>query len=180
MVRVVAGKYRRINLEGPKDEQIRPTMDRAKEGIFNVINMNIHESRFLDLFSGTGAMAIEAISRGADADQTTMVDASNDAIKLIRTNVAKIEEEPQVVKADVFNYLARETKQYDYIFMDPPYNMSLEDIQKIMNLIVEHEILAEGGQIIFEFETKKGIEFENINLIKFKKYGISGFSIYEV
>ncbi len=180
MVRVVAGKYRRINLEGPKGDGIRPTMDRAKEGLFNVINMNINEASFLDLFSGTGAMAIEAISRGCNATQTTMVDASNDAIKLIKNNVAKIEEEPQVIKADVFNYLSRETKQYDYIFMDPPYNMSLNDIQKIMSSIVENKILAEDGQIIFEFETKKGIEFSGVELVKFKKYGISGFSFYEI
>ncbi len=180
MVRVVAGKYRRLNLEGPKNDDIRPTMDRAKEGLFNVINMGINQSSFLDLFSGTGAMAIEAISRDCDAKNTTLVDGSTEAIKLIKTNVAKIEEQPTIVRADVFTYLERETKQYDYIFMDPPYNMKLADVQRIMDLIVKNNLLTADGQIIFEFETKKGIEFENVNLVKFKKYGISGFSFYEI
>ncbi len=180
MVRVVAGKYRRLNLEGPKNDDIRPTMDRAKEGLFNVINMGINQSSFLDLFSGTGAMAIEAISRDCDAKNTTLVDGSTEAIKLIKTNVAKIEEQPTIVRADVFTYLERETKQYDYIFMDPPYNMKLADIQRIMDLIVKNHLLTADGQIIFEFETKKGIEFENVNLVKFKNYGISGFSFYEI
>lgn len=179
MVRVIAGKYRRLTLEGPKDDQIRPTMDRAKEGLFNIINMDIYNASFLDLFAGTGAISIEAISRGCDAKGSTIVDGSNEAIKLINRNLAKIEEEPKVVRADVFKYLEREIQQYDYIFMDPPYNMDLVDIQKIIDLIVTNNLLTENGKIIFEFETKKAIEFTGINLVKFKKYGISGFSFYE-
>lgn len=180
MVRVIAGKYRRLMLNGPKDDKIRPTMDRAKEGLFNIINMDIQDSAFLDLFSGTGAITIEAISRGCNAENSTLVDGSREAIQLIKSNLDKIEEKPNVVNADVINYLEHESKKYDYIFMDPPYDMDMVVIEKIMNLIKEHELLNEGGKIIFEFETKKGIEFEQVKLVKFKKYGISGFSFYEI
>jgi 16S rRNA (guanine(966)-N(2))-methyltransferase RsmD len=65
-MRVVAGEFRGMRLIGPKDEKIRPTMDRAKEGLFNVINQDIYDAKFLDLFAGTGSIGIEAISRGAN------------------------------------------------------------------------------------------------------------------
>ncbi len=179
MIRVIAGKYRRLVLDGPKNNDIRPTMDRAKEGLFNIINMNIEGSSFLELFAGSGSVSIEAISRGCDSNNTVLVDASQESIKLINTNLAKIEETPQVVKSDVLSYLNRETKKFDYIFMDPPYDMNIDEIEKIIDAIVDNSLLSENGQIIFEFNTKKGIEFNKVSLVKFKKYGISGFSFYE-
>ncbi len=177
MIRVIAGKYRRMVLEGPSDNEIRPTMDRAKEGLFNVINTNIEESSFLDLFAGSGGVAIEAISRGAN--NVTLIDKDQKSINLIRKNLMKIEEDPKVIKSDVLSFLTYDTGTYDYIFLDPPYDLDLELIEKILNIIMEKNLLNKNGQVIFEFQTKKGIEFDNIKLVKFKKYGISGFSFYE-
>ncbi len=178
MVRVIAGKYRRMVLEGPNDNAIRPTMDRAKEGLFNVINTNIEGADFLDLFAGSGGVAIEAISRGAN--NVTLVDKDQKSVNLIKKNLRKIDEEPNVIKSDVINFLNYETKTYDYIFLDPPYDLDLKIIEEIVDIIVKRKLLKKDGQLIFEYETKKGVEFDNINLVKFKKYGISGFSFYEV
>lgn len=177
MIRVIAGKYRRMVLEGPNDNAIRPTMDRAKEGLFNVINTNIEGADFLDLFAGSGGVAIEAISRGAN--NVTLIDKDQKSINLIRKNLKKIEEDPKVIKSDVLSFLNYDTDTYDYIFLDPPYDLELGVIEEILNTIMQKNLLNENGQVIFEYQTKKGIEFENVNLVKFKKYGISGFSFYE-
>ncbi len=176
MIRIIAGKYRRLNLEGPNDNSIRPTMDRAKEGLFNVINMGIEDASFLDLFSGTGSVAIEAISRGARKAQ--VVEKNQKAISLIKKNLAKIEEEVQISNQDVFRFVEYTSDQFDYIFLDPPYDMDLADVKKLINQIKDNDLLAENGQIILEFNTKKAIEVPGVEVVKFKKYGISGFTFY--
>lgn len=177
MIRVIAGDFGRINLDGPSDNKIRPTMDRSKEGLFNVINMNINDAKFLDLFAGTGSIGIEALSRGAS--EVCFVDSSNDAIKLINGNLSKVKQEAKVIKAEALDFVNRATGEFDYIFLDPPYDMKIEDIEKIIVACIENNLLAENGEIIFEYNTKKGIEIEGVELFKFKKYGISGFSFYK-
>ncbi len=177
MIRIIAGKYRRLNLEGPNDNSIRPTMDRAKEGLFNVINLDIEGATFLDLFSGTGSVAIEAISRGAAS--ADIVEQNPKALSLIRKNLQKLEEEPiQIYQQDVFKYVDYCNNQYDFIFLDPPYDMEIEKISQLIKTIKENNLLTENGQIIFEFNTKKAIEIPGVEVIKFKKYGISGFTFY--
>ncbi len=177
MIRIIAGKYRRLNLEGPNDNSIRPTMDRAKEGLFNVINLDIEGATFLDLFSGTGSVAIEAISRGAKS--ADIVEQNPKALALIRKNLQKLEEEPiQIYQQDVFKYVEYCNSQYDFIFLDPPYDMEIEKISQLIKTIKENNLLTADGQIIFEFNTKKAIEIPGVEVIKFKKYGISGFTFY--
>ncbi len=176
MIRIIAGKYRRLNLDGPNDNSIRPTMDRSKEGLFNIINMGIEGSDFLDLFSGTGSIAIEAISRGAN--YVELVEQSPKAITLIKKNLTKIEEEIKVNNQDVFTYVKYATHKFDYIFLDPPYDMELEKIKLLIKEIKANDLLNPDGQIILEYNTKKAIDIDTVETIKFKKYGISGFTFY--
>ncbi len=173
-MRVIAGKYRGIKLETPTSQNIRPTMDRSKEGLFNIINMDIINKKFLDLFSGTGNVAIEAISRGAI--DVTAVDNNKEAIKIINNNVEKIKTPINIVFKDVELFLTTTNLKFDYIFMDPPYEISLEKVSDILNLILEKKVLNKEGKIIIELKVTQPIVHNGLETYKFKKYGKSSFS----
>lgn len=174
-MRVIAGTYQRMKLQAPDDYQIRPTMDRAKEGLFNIINMDIIQTDFLDLFSGTGSIGIEAISRGAN--NVCFVDNSPKAIKLINLNSQKITEDFQIINQDIKSFLKMTSMTWDYIFMDPPYTLEVEEIEELIDVIVKRQLLNPGGQIIVEYP--KEVLFNEVNLIKSRKYGKSVFTFFE-
>ena len=94
-MRVIAGKYQRKTIINNRDYSIRPTMDRAKEGLFNIINSNIYDATFLDLFTGTGNMGIEALSRGAK--HVTFVDSSRKSIEIANKNLEGITEISMII-----------------------------------------------------------------------------------
>lgn len=127
-MRVIAGKARRLALKTVSGMDTRPTTDRIKETLFNMIQDNIYGVRFLDLFAGSGAIGIEALSRGAR--EAVFVEQNPAAVKCIRENLQFTKLEPQavVMQADVFSALSRlEGKGvFDLVFMDPPYDRLLE------------------------------------------------------
>lgn len=171
-MRIISGKHQRIILNTPTNNDIRPTMDRAKEGLFNIINYNIIDSDFLDLFSGTGSIGIEAISRGAN--KVVLVDSSNIATNLIKDNLTKIKEEARVYNMSAFNFLTSCNETFDYIFMDPPYDIKIEEVDKLCNVILESKLLNPGATIFVELDQK----YQNDNFtIRHKKYGKSIFTI---
>lgn len=173
-MRIIGGKYRRLNLFTPSNYDIRPTTDRCKESLFNVIGYDIIDSEFLDLFAGTGSIGIEAISR--DAASVTFVDNSNESISLIKQNLMKINENANVVKTSCEKFLISTTNKFDIIFIDPPYEKYSEKINDIVKLIIDNDLLNEDGYIIIELDSKKQLEFDNCETFKFKKYGKSSFS----
>ncbi|MGL5021024.1 MAG: 16S rRNA (guanine(966)-N(2))-methyltransferase RsmD, partial [Mycoplasmatales bacterium] len=122
-MRIIAGEYRGMILVGPKNNDIRPTMDRAKEGLFNVINQDIYMADFLDLFSGSGSIGAEAISRGAKS--VVFVEQERHAIDLINQNTRRFEDVYQIVRNDVLSYTKNCTNTFDFIFLDPPYDMEM-------------------------------------------------------
>jgi len=126
---------------------IRPTTDMVKESIFNIIQFYVEDSRVLDLFAGTGQLGIEALSRGAS--EAVFVDASQDAIKLVRENLKStgLEANAKVVKTDSLMYL-RSGEKFDIVFLDPPYGTGL--LQKAIDLATGFDILNENGIIICE------------------------------
>lgn len=173
-MRVISGSARGTNLETLDGNNTRPTLDRVKEALFNIIQNYVRDSIVLDLFSGSGALGIEALSRGAK--HAIMCDKSNDAIKIINKNLIKthLEEKSTVIKNDYKNALNSLTnKKFDIIFIDPPYAADIA-VDSIKN-IIELDLLSDDGIIILETdETErdlKGLEKIKCNVCDLRKYG---------
>ena len=126
-MRVIAGSRRSLPLKTLEGDNTRPTADKYKETLFNCLQMDVPESLFLDLFSGSGAIGIEALSRGAN--RAVLVENNKQALDIIKQNIhfTKFENEAEIVKSDVISYLSRLGKvNFDIIFIDPPYGKGLE------------------------------------------------------
>ncbi len=166
-MRVIGGKYKSRVLETFSLDNVRPTADAVRENLFNILNSKIEGCAFLDLFSGTGAIGIEALSRGAKS--VCFNDGSRDSVALIKKNLSKlnVNEEYSVSNLDALSFLLKENKKYDIIFIDPPYS---SDGKKT---IVEKcfDLLRDDGIIVLEDE--KPFESEISSLIKYdeRKYG---------
>lgn len=150
-MRVIAGTARRLKLETPAGRHTRPTSDKIKETLFNMIQQDLYEARFLDLFSGSGGIAIEALSRGAA--EAVLVDNDRAALRCIRSNLAHthFEQQARVMAMDVLQALRRldqQGKAFDIIFMDPPYSMGLE--RRILPYLVESSLVGDDTRIIVE------------------------------
>ena len=127
-MRVIAGKARGTKLAAPDGLETRPTADRIKESLFNMIASDLYDCRFLDLFSGSGGIGIEALSRGAR--EAVFVDLSKGALKCIRLNIEKTKfgDKSAVLNTSVeaaFNQFKQHNRKFDIIFMDPPYNKDI-------------------------------------------------------
>ncbi|MDR1132219.1 MAG: 16S rRNA (guanine(966)-N(2))-methyltransferase RsmD [Oscillospiraceae bacterium] len=144
-MRVISGAARGRRLGEPKDRDIRPTADRVKESIFNILQFDLEGRRALDLFAGTGQLGIEALSRGVR--HVTFVDESAEAVRLIRDNLALCRLQGEVIRGDARAFLAQSGK-YDVIFLDPPYKSGL--IDTVLRQIIQFDILSDGGIIICE------------------------------
>ena len=175
-MRIIAGKHRGRVLKEFKGREIRPTADRAKEAIFNILQTEIPGSAFLDLFCGTGNMGIEAISRGAS--KVVMVDSSKESVALANENLKMIKEDADIVCVDALTYVLSARGKFDIIFLDPPYNV---DATPVLEAIANSGILAEDGVVIYEHsEDFKVGEIECLDHLNTRKYGIAHFEFYGV
>ncbi len=166
-MRIISGKYRGRKLKEFDLPTTKPTIDRVKEAIFNVIQFDVIDSVVLDLFAGTGALGIEAISRGAK--KTYLVDNNDKAIQIIKENVKNMTEDFEIVKSDYEAFLSRKLK-FDIVLLDPPYAYDFGI--KAIKYIVEKDMLNQGGTIIFETSDDKHISFNFENLkVDRRKYG---------
>lgn len=175
-MRVIAGRLKGRRLAEPNTMDIRPTTDRAKEGLFNTINYYIEGADFLDLFSGAGGVAIEAASRAAN--RVVAVDNSKESQRLFKMNDTKMETGIEFYNSDVVRFLERDFNTYDYIFLDPPYDMEHSQVEEILNLCIDK--LNPGAELILEFPSYSKFNFEQIQVKKQKKYGKSSFFFLEV
>ena len=180
-MRVIAGQCKGRVLFSPKNKFIRPTPDRVKEVIFNFIGEAVDNSLVLDLFSGTGNLSIEALSRGAQS--ATLVDNSDQSIRLIYKNLALIEllSQCQIVKQDVLRYLKKaitQKKYFDLIFADPPYFNT--DYQKIIEYVGSDNLLQYGGFFVLEHSSRIAISSPptSLELQKTRVMGDTAISIY--
>lgn len=171
MLRVIAGKYKGLKINQPSLEITRPTSDRTREAIFSSIQFNIKGSVVLDLFAGSGANSIEAVSRGAI--KAFAVEKNKEAFKIIDANIKKLEIDNIVInKNDVINFLNSNTGiKFDFIFLDPPYNE-----YNLLNLTLEKlkkgDFLKTTGLILCETDNPKRINLPKDFVIqKEKKYG---------
>jgi len=171
-MRVVAGRYRHLNLIAPLGkETTRPTLDRIKEAMFNILNMHVIDSTVVDLFSGSGSLGIEALSRGAN--HVYFNDQDNNAIKCINTNLKNIKankDEYTVTKLDYlefFNYLKSNNIKIDILLLDPPYQNNI--YEDIITYCLNNDLFNEGAKVMIEALLNTEI---NINYnYKFYKYG---------
>ena len=149
-MRVIAGSAKRIQLKTIEGMDTRPTTDRIKETLFNMISEYLADSYFLDLFSGSGAIGIEALSRGAS--KAVFVEQSRQAMNCIRENlkVTRLEEKAVLFETDVISALKRmdSSEKFHYIFMDPPYDQLLE--KTVLEYLSHSNLLAEDALIIVE------------------------------
>ena len=177
-MRVIAGSARGIVLKTPEGMQTRPTTDRVKEALFSIIHFDLPGAKVLDLFGGTGQLAIEALSRGADS--AVIVDQSEQACRLIKENLrrTRFEQKAKVVRGDYLEYLSRCRETYDMIFLDPPYAEVF--LENALKRIAEIDILQSGGIIIAERPLGKDLpwELEGYTRSRDYKYGQILLTLY--
>jgi 16S rRNA (guanine966-N2)-methyltransferase len=183
-MRVIAGKYRGRRLKSPPSDRTRPTSDRLRETLFNVLTPRIEGARFLDLCAGTGAVGIEALSRGAE--HTTFVDQSRRMCALIEANLDAlgIENDVEIATAEVSEYLRRlvkmEAKPFEIVFFDPPYQA---DYEGVLAYFGDHsaQLLATDALLIAEHDKRKELSEEIGRLKRYRKVkqGDSVLSFYQ-
>ena len=156
-MRVITGTARGRRLNELKGKETRPTTDRVKEGIFNIIQFDIEGRRVLDLFGGTGQLGIECLSRGAA--HATFVDARTDAALANRATV---------LTADYATVLSGAVEKYDLVFLDPPYETKL--LERSLELISQFDILREHGIIICESPQEKSLPDLSAPYGKYREY----------
>ena len=176
-MRIITGKYRGRHFEVPRSFSARPTTDFAKENLFNVLQAYIDFSdgpTALDLFSGTGSITLELVSRGCSRVISVELDARHH--RLIKQFLDKLQETAALpVRGDVFQYVAKCREQFDFIFADPPY--ALKKLAEIPDIVMNSTLLNEDG--IFIFEHGKDNDFsEHPCFFRHIAYGSVNFSFF--
>ncbi len=171
-MRIVAGKYKGVVLNTFDYDNIRPTTDKVREAVFSKIQFNIVDSSWLDLFGGTGAVGLEALSRRAK--EVVVVDDNQDSISLITKNYQKCRIQPNLIKKGYIKALTQlknENKKFDYIYLDPPFNTNYG--LDAVKFIDKFDLLANDGVIIYEHlrETIINNELYNFEIMDTKNYG---------
>ena len=172
-MRVIAGSAKRLQLKTIEGMDTRPTTDRIKETLFNMIAPSLYDCRFLDLFAGSGGIGIEALSRGAK--EAVFVEKNPKAVSCIKENLkyTKLEDDAQVMATDVLSALARlrGSGAFGIIFMDPPYNHDLE--KQVLASLKDSDLVDEDTLLIVEASketTFDDVETLGYSIIKEKVY----------
>ena len=182
-MRVISGKARGLKLNTPKNEDVRPTTDRVKESLFNIINFYVMDNNILDLFAVTGSLGIECLSRGAN--KCVFVDKSKESMSIVKSNIkkARVENESITLNTDFKSAilsLGRQGDKFTIIFMDPPYykNMFIDALSSVD----ENNLLEEDGIIVVEHDTKDSFP-DNVGRLykdREKKYGNTTLTFYKM
>ncbi len=176
-MRIITGIYKGRHFDIPRTFKARPTTDFAKENVFNVINgyIDLDGASALDLFSGTGSISLELLSRGCS--RVVSVEADRDHARFISQCLKKIGADNDVlIRGDVFRFLKSCHEQFDFIFADPPY--ALEQLPTIPDLVFEGNLLKDGG--LFVFEHGKQYDFSgNPHFQDHRSYGSVNFTLFQ-
>lgn len=181
MPRIISGTARGIRLQSPEGTGTRPTTDRIKETLFNILSPYLAEARVLDLFAGTGGLCLEAVSRGALSG--VMVEADRRCAEIIRFNMEKtsLKEQTELMRMDVstaISILGQARKQFELVLMDPPYNRNF--VVKTLQMLVEHDIIVHDGIAVVEhslLEVPPDI-IGGLHCVRRETYGESCFAFY--
>lgn len=179
-MRIIGGKYRSRVLAEFAGENVRPTSDRAREALFNILALKIYGARVLDLFAGSGALGIESLSRGAK--EVVFNDFSKDSIAIVKKNLTTLKipvggGEAKVVQGDYLACLEQARGQFDLIFIDPPYRM--EYGEKALKKIAEKGLLSENGIAVYERDIPFEGEIEGLEKYDERKYGKAYLSFFK-
>jgi 16S rRNA (guanine(966)-N(2))-methyltransferase RsmD len=180
-MRITAGTMRGRRLKVPSGLALRPTSDKVKEALFNILSSQIEGATLLDLYAGTGSIGIDALSRGAR--NVIFVEINKKHLQYLKANLASFHfgGQVEVFAADAVDFLRKAKKQkrsFDIIFMDPPYQ-SIE-IEKILPMIQEGDMITDQGLVVIEHFHKKILpeRVENLSFLKKYKYGETVLSFY--
>ena len=165
-MRIIAGKHKGKVLSQFQGKAIRPTPDRVKESLFQILSEKVKGARVLDLFAGSGALGIECLSRGAG--EVIFIDAASESVALTQKNLALTGEVAKVFRLDFRTLLCRVDGKFDLIFCDPPYKE--EYLKEILDTVKERELLTEGGLVIYESERDES-GAEGWTLFDKRRYG---------
>jgi len=168
-VRVVAGQWRGRRLQAPAGPATRPTSDRVREALFSILGTRVHDADVLDLFAGSGALGIEALSRGAA--QATFVDSAPAAIRAVTANLEAVGADAEVRRADARRFLSDASaaaRQYDLVFLDPPYRLARELGGALSTALPP--VLAPGAVVVAESDRRGPLELE-LPLVDERRYG---------
>ena len=168
-MRVVAGRFGGHTLVAPRGRATRPTSDRVREALFSILAASVEGARVLDLFAGSGALAIEALSRGASG--AVLVDSSPSAVAAIRRNLEAVDVDAEVRRQDALAYLERARKDarlYDLVFLDPPYRHA-SALGKQLSAALG-PVLASGARVATESDRRAPLELD-LELLDERRYG---------
>ena len=170
-MRIISGKYRGRKLKDLKADGVRPTLDRVRENVFNIIAPNVRDSVFLDLFSGSGAIGFEALSRGAK--EVVFSDKSKEVVEHLKLNAKMLGESVTIINSDYKLTLSRlGGKRFDIVYLDPPYEF---DESEVLYELSKSKILDTETLVIYEHNSEKPFENkENLfTVTDERKYGIA-------
>lgn len=174
-MRVISGSARGLRLKAPEGLSTRPTLDRIKESLFNILAMDLPEADFLDVFSGSGGIGIEALSRGANS--AVFIDEGRQSVEIIKDNLkfTRLADKALVLNLDfktAINRLKNDGRAFDIIFMDPPYNKGL--VQEALKEIYNARLLKNGGFIVAEQAMEDELpNIEGFEIFRVKEYKIT-------
>ncbi|MEM7658133.1 MAG: 16S rRNA (guanine(966)-N(2))-methyltransferase RsmD [Bacteroidota bacterium] len=175
-MRIISGKYGGRTLKIPKGLPVRPTTDRTKESLFNILHQRVDWEglRVLDLFSGTGNISFECWSRGAA--EVVSVDRHPRCVRAIKQGLQALGQTGKVIQSDVRSFLKKGGGPFDLIFLDPPYDM--EGQEELLELLWKNNWLAEDGWLIIEHRSQKS--FDSLPHFAFRRdYGSSSLSFFQ-
>lgn len=170
MLRVIAGSARGAKLICPSGLDVRPTHDRVKEAVFSMLTGHTADAFVLDAFAGSGALGIEALSRGAA--HAVFIDSAAASLQAVSANLEKthLQSQATLLQNDCLTYLAHTTEQFDLIFLDPPYGAGY--IRPVLEAISRHGLLKPDGLIYCEAEDFSAVQITDLfQIVREKKYG---------
>ncbi|MDN5249240.1 16S rRNA (guanine(966)-N(2))-methyltransferase RsmD [Bartonella sp. TP] len=184
-MRIIAGRHKGHKLFGPKDKSIRPTSDRVKENLYNIlsaIDSDFFAAKIvLDLFAGSGALGLEALSRGAA--RCVFVDKASEALEILKNNIAKlgVEKQSSVLQANINNLslLAQQGYVFDIVFADPPYGYDFGRV--VLQQLSAHKLLSEDAFFILEEASNVALPeaVAEFSLLQYRNYGAASLAIYK-
>jgi 16S rRNA (guanine966-N2)-methyltransferase len=172
-VRIIAGSRKGHTIHAPKGRDTRPTSDRVRENVFNILGP-VDGANVLDLYAGSGAMGLEALSRGAA--RAVFVESDGDAVRAIERNLDKLRLQATVLQRDALAVLATERTKYDLVLVDPPYDMYADLEIRLARYLPT--VLADGGVVVLETDARIEPQLP-LEQRTSRKYGQTRVTVYE-
>ncbi len=177
-MRIISGEYRGRRITAPNNLPVRPTTDRAKEALFNILGhrLDFEDTKALDFFAGIGSITLELISRGCP--DVTAVDKHRDCVNFIQKTASELGMEGlRAIRSDVFVFAERTPERYDFIFADPPYNLMRSG--ELAERILERGLLEADGLLVIEHSDEEDLSGVK-GFTEHRRYGHVNFSIFEI